>query len=223
MRQSRGFTLIELLVGIAIIAILAAILFPVFARAREKARQTSCLSNVKQLGLTLMMYVSDYDEMFPAAYDYASTPTSSRFWYVQAQPYVKNMQIFDCPSVKVDTNPEYGVNSAVCLLPSSGDHSARLGLAAINKPANVILVGDARTYYFDWGHLVNPYIHCYVPSTACGRDAADYDFRGHAARIADWESRHMQGLNLGYCDGHAKFATGQSLMGHPEYWDPYAN
>jgi len=61
----KGFTLIELLVVIAIIAILAAILFPVFARAREKARQTSCLSNVKELGLGLMMYVQDYDECFP--------------------------------------------------------------------------------------------------------------------------------------------------------------
>jgi prepilin-type N-terminal cleavage/methylation domain-containing protein/prepilin-type processing-associated H-X9-DG protein len=219
MRFRRGFTLIELLVVIAIIAILAAILFPVFARAREKARQTSCLSNVKQLGLTLMMYVADYDDVFPAAYDYVSEPTTTRFWYVQAEPYVKNMQIFDCPSVKVDTAPEYGVNSAVCRL----DATARVALAEIKKPSNVILVGDARTYYFDWAHLVTPYIHCYVPSTACGRDPLDYDFRAHAARIADWQSRHIDGLNLGYCDGHAKFATGQSLMDHPEYWDPYAD
>lgn len=119
MRSKHGFTLIELLVVIAIIAILAAILFPVFARAREKARQTSCLSNVKQLGLTLMMYIQDYDEMFPAAYDYSTTtPTLSRFWYGQAEPYIKNSQIFDCPSVTVDTAPriwrQFGRLSITC-------------------------------------------------------------------------------------------------------------
>ena len=63
--RKQGFTLIELLVVIAIIAILASILFPVFARAREKARQTSCLSNMKQLGLACSMYAQDYDELLP--------------------------------------------------------------------------------------------------------------------------------------------------------------
>ncbi len=224
MRSNRGFTLIELLVVIAIIAILAAILFPVFARAREKARQTSCLSNVKQLSLGLMMYIQDYDEIFPAAYDYASTPTTARFWFAQVAPYLKNTQVFDCPSANIGTtpasDPEYGVNSAVCLLPSASPYTARLALASVKQSARCIMIGDARTYYFDYAHLVTPYVHCYVPSTACGRDAADYDFRGNTARIADWEDRHNGGLNLGYCDGHAKWVTGSSLMEHPENWNP---
>jgi prepilin-type N-terminal cleavage/methylation domain-containing protein/prepilin-type processing-associated H-X9-DG protein len=103
-----GFTLIELLVVIAIIAILAAILFPVFARAREKARQTSCLSNLKQIGLATLMYAQDYDEctpmlktLLPAAVDTtAGSVNDPQSPMVVLNPYVKNSQIFVCPSRK---------------------------------------------------------------------------------------------------------------------------
>lgn len=88
MKNARGFTLIELLVVIAIIAILAAILFPVFAQAREKARQTSCLSNQKQIGLAVMMYAQDYDETLPiAAYNPTGLPLV--MWYDVVDPYIK--------------------------------------------------------------------------------------------------------------------------------------
>src|SRR5476651_819462 len=75
-RSRHGFTLIELLVVIAIIAILAAILFPVFARAREQARRTSCLSNMKQIGLALFMYAQDYDETLPERYGCSDVPAN---------------------------------------------------------------------------------------------------------------------------------------------------
>jgi prepilin-type N-terminal cleavage/methylation domain-containing protein/prepilin-type processing-associated H-X9-DG protein len=96
--RKSGFTLIELLVVIAIIAILAAILFPVFAQAREKARGISCLSNIKQQGLAVLMYVQDYDENFPATtvYDFSNSYETDS-WIARVAPYIKNGDLFWCP------------------------------------------------------------------------------------------------------------------------------
>jgi prepilin-type N-terminal cleavage/methylation domain-containing protein/prepilin-type processing-associated H-X9-DG protein len=106
--QRRAFTLIELLVVIAIIAILAAILFPVFAQAREKARAISCISNMKQLGTSVMMYTQDYDECYPLnnrsyplAYAKSNGAQSGDYhnsWAKHLQPYLKNVKVFSCPS-----------------------------------------------------------------------------------------------------------------------------
>jgi prepilin-type N-terminal cleavage/methylation domain-containing protein/prepilin-type processing-associated H-X9-DG protein len=126
----RGFTLIELLVVIAIIAILAAILFPVFARAREKARQTACLSNIKQLSLAAMMYSQDYDEQIIPSY-----LASNYVWLDLITPYVKNTQIFVCPS-RSQTYPGYGHNH--CNL----GWASSISMAAIAKPADTVLFND---------------------------------------------------------------------------------
>ncbi|MEI6501173.1 MAG: DUF1559 domain-containing protein [Armatimonadota bacterium] len=96
-RSRDGFTLIELLVVIAIIAILASILFPVFARAREKARETTCKSNLRQLGLSIRMYVDDYDGLMPKA-NYKPSVKGQPGLVALLEPYVKNTQIFRCPS-----------------------------------------------------------------------------------------------------------------------------
>src|SRR5713226_8900708 len=95
-RRAAGFTLIELLVVIAIIAILAAILFPVFAQARAKARQTACLSNMKQLGLAIMQYTQDYDEVYPPS-QWGVNPPVVVSWPTMVYPYVKNAGVFVCP------------------------------------------------------------------------------------------------------------------------------
>jgi prepilin-type N-terminal cleavage/methylation domain-containing protein len=131
MRNRKGFTLIELLVVIAIIALLAAILFPVFAGAREKARQTACLNNNKQLGLAFVMYLNDYDETYPLGFGYAggwlwnryhatphdwraSVPLNSPLhqayqahWSNAVQPYLKSDGVYGCPSaslIRLNTN-----------------------------------------------------------------------------------------------------------------------
>ena len=153
MRRGKGFTLIELLVVIAIIAILAAILFPVFARAREKARQTSCLSNLKQLALAYQMYAQDYDERCAGLYIYTATSTYRVYcgnsglyiyWMDMLYPYVMNKQVFRCPSVSNPTRywGGYGWNYSAGYVLNYPDH-ARTGpwyegvkLAEIEHPLN---------------------------------------------------------------------------------------
>jgi prepilin-type N-terminal cleavage/methylation domain-containing protein len=166
MRTRHGFTLIELLVVIAIIAILAAILFPVFAQAREKARQTTCLSNGKQIGLATMMYVNDYDEMFPFQqwrdWGDAQVPGRRRAWTMDIAPYVKAGQygtsghgaargvggIFICPS---HPDPKqvfhYGVHESLfrgCWWGSPGEiqpcNDPSASLAQIDRPSEIAMV-----------------------------------------------------------------------------------
>src|SRR5688572_10747769 len=106
-RPPSGFTLIELLVVIAIIAILAAILFPVFAQARAKARQAACLSNMKQIGLAVMTYVQDYDELYPVNnMSYAPVDANKEFsaWMQHIQPYAKNADLFLCLDTRKQTS-----------------------------------------------------------------------------------------------------------------------
>ena len=129
-----GFTLIELLVVIAIIAILAAILFPVFARAREKARQATCQSNLKQFGLAAIMYSQDYDEVLPG---HTMNPNSTEgypMWWDLFQPYIKNQQVGACPSA-TGVTLGYGYN---VLIPAH----AGMPIGQIGKPAETILISD---------------------------------------------------------------------------------
>lgn len=193
----QGFTLIELLVVIAIIAILAAILFPVFAQAREKARQTSCLSNTRQYATANMMYVQDYDETFPFSSNINNNQCVSSFYWSVA-PYVKNEQITQCPSeaqaieaAKVLAIPQYGmtpctgtpkftsysVNGMVFKVgPAFNPTSTPLSLAALTLPAESIMFYD-------------------------GNVAFTANFQGQIQVI---QGRHSETANVAYADGHSK-------------------
>jgi prepilin-type N-terminal cleavage/methylation domain-containing protein/prepilin-type processing-associated H-X9-DG protein len=143
-RCENGFTLIELLVVIAIIAILAAILFPVFAQAREKARQTACLSNTKQLGLAFGMYSQDYDETNPNGINWYYPGGNG--WAGQAYPYIKNAQVFICPDDVHGSKSSYAYNSNNTA--PTGATVTAFSLASYSAPASTVLLFEVQGNYF---------------------------------------------------------------------------
>ncbi len=214
MRARRGFTLIELLVVIAIIAILAAILFPVFAKAREKARETSCLSNVKQLMLACLQYATDYNEGLPSAWQWNPNPWESAGWCTPAypdwcdwgsifftpiQPYIRNASILECPSDPGGgkwrdwARPplSYCYNEYVY---DTGRGWFKLASTANNAPAgvaSVTLITECFStgIYNDWDN-------------GCG--GSDGMDRVRFGNQNPCRVRHSAGQNCGFIDGHAK-------------------
>ncbi len=234
--RKTGFTLIELLVVIAIIAILAAILFPVFAQAREKARATACLSNMKQIGLASNMYLQDYDEQMPIGYYYYEGPGfpagySETIWHFVISPYMGEG--------KFDESNQGGAKPAVRTCPSAGHRgllsysmNQRVGgngdstdggwyylpesQAAFSHIAETVMFGDGTqviNYGYNCGALYN-----WTPGLLDGRTG------NPATTDAEWNTidsdetpaggpgrfqvryRHTTGANLVYADGHAKFS-----------------
>ncbi|BDI32490.1 hypothetical protein CCAX7_45410 [Capsulimonas corticalis] len=227
----KGFTLIELLVVIAIIAILAAILFPVFAKAREKARQTACLSNEKQLGVAALQYVQDNDEDYPVCNTAfatsgsvngdASIPKFSS-WFQECQPYLKNIDVLRCPdgSNTVDTfvngqnnDPATGLklpffhclgaNESIVNFSGDATNPQAVSMAQLHRPADTPFISDSS--FMLWNEIrriMNPSDPTLTPWFS-----PDTPTPGMA--------RHTDGSNILYADGHAKYFHQSSMAINP--------
>jgi prepilin-type processing-associated H-X9-DG protein len=197
-------------VVIAIIAILAAILFPVFAKAREKARQSSCLSNTKQLALAEMSYCQDYDEMFCLAY----TPTQGFPFLLQ--PYIKNTQLFKCPS---DPDP-WAVTTAGVTVHLSYISNYYLHQPDNGVPASLNILkraSDTITYAPNAdGSAGNLVPTCqYAWGTYGSSVSTGYNLWARVAR-----ERHNGGSNYAFADGHAKWLNKNEAALEALHWNP---
>lgn len=199
MTRRSGFTLIELLVVIAIIAILAAILFPVFAKAREKARQSSCLSNIKQAGLGAMQYAQDYDERTPMRYYNNGVGVQ---WTDAVMAYVKNTQVFTCPSISQPYPPStYGWNESYLWATAIG---------TVQSPSETIMICEASKAAPNNGydnHINAPSLfNGGTPVIPAAGELAS-PFAGDTAWTCRANPVHNGGCNIAFMDGHCKWMT----------------
>lgn len=225
-QHHKAFTLIELLVVIAIISILTAILFPVFARARENARRSSCMSNLKQIGLGIMQYTQDYDERYPLpthpgvvqnkvgmpgekfeiTQNQPQTCSSGRCvsWMDITYPYIKSVQVFACPSARADVRfPSYGYSA---VLSGYGDRiqrfDSRKTRIGTGESAPLALADVQRP-----AEIIAVAEYNYSAAISIGpaevRNQALATNREHYLRVAP----HLDGANIVYADGHTKWTN----------------
>jgi prepilin-type N-terminal cleavage/methylation domain-containing protein/prepilin-type processing-associated H-X9-DG protein len=206
-RRARGFTLIELLVVIAIIAILAAILFPVFAQAREKARATTCLSNLRQVGLALQMYAQDYDEALPPSPNEVTNfadPKAPANFLGSLIPYTKNKGIFGCPS-STDAGSAYkgfGCNDVSCSSLQGNAVVMGKALAVVPNPADIIYLDEN---HFRWNVA---WLRPALTNAKSGQYMYWHWNLGTgqgAGKQEQYNNVHSGGGNLVFLDGHAKY------------------
>jgi prepilin-type N-terminal cleavage/methylation domain-containing protein/prepilin-type processing-associated H-X9-DG protein len=217
LRKGKGFTLIELLVVIAIIAILAAILFPVFAQAREKARTASCQSNLKQIGTALAMYRQDYDgNLVPLRIPGRAWRSGllGTTWPTRLQPYVRNVQIFECPSWPLTTGVINARRNAwnaapdrvftrYAMNPVGWSWGRGTNESRIEDAAGWIYVAcEGDFWYGSWARDAHR-----LPLEAYLAQGLGNPNWSEAQKAQFWKNmnKHSDGSNFLYFDGHVKY------------------
>jgi prepilin-type N-terminal cleavage/methylation domain-containing protein/prepilin-type processing-associated H-X9-DG protein len=236
--RSHGFTLLELLIVVAIIGLLAAILFPVFARVRENARRGRCQSNLKQIGLGIQMYTQDYDDRYPQAsykdtsYSGVDNPPPGGWvsdysrglqqvaWHNLIEPYTKNSQIFICPStpkltvkngIKNLAEGQVGINLALIQRRNSWNDAAPNSLSRVVSPVGTYAVFDCGTNILNPGEAVTPSgENGYLPGAGpyAGSLASSQAYKQN-----DFQNgRHFGGVNMLFADGHVKWLKSELVV-----------
>lgn len=242
--KRNGFTLIELLVVIAIIAILAAILFPVFAQAREKAKQSACLSNVKQIGMAMRLYADDFDNNYVSVYDWTQDVTGDGkldnvCWANKILPYAKSRSIFACPAVKDRANVQWIVDWYVA---NAGAYPGALMTTtyAMNEtPGWHFPEGTLEAYNGKYSYPVSESDADNPTQTIAVLEGSDTFYTHFNTAWDNWNTvtksgdkltliglnngiisyRHNEGINISYMDGHAGHKKLTALRCNWEAWN----
>jgi prepilin-type N-terminal cleavage/methylation domain-containing protein/prepilin-type processing-associated H-X9-DG protein len=236
-RPTKGFTLIELLVVIAIIAILAAMLLPALAKAKQKGRQIACLSNMRQIGLGVMMYAHDQNDFLPYGYSYTWPGQALLYWWQDlCRPYIKSEPVYSCPSamphgVWTERRPpgtpnplvkDYLCNAQFGALPESGKTqwvwasgpfvnnwvNPSRSMAEIQDPTSTIAIFDGRTNVFEIWRLEQTDAWFNAGFGPAFLDSSPDTKNPTVGHIA---KRHSVGFNCSFCDGHAAFVKKSTL------------